>query len=138
LINLLCIAEDMPEPSNKAYVDTTRRDKFGVPALRVYHRYCGRDLAARSALYAQAKRVLRTAGALPIYCYHLNSFSHAIGTCRLGSSQKSSVVDPECRVWATKNIYIVDGSVMRTGGSVNPSLTIAANSLRVASLLAEN
>lgn len=138
LANLLCIAEDVPEPSNMVYLDRTRRDKFGMPALRVYHRYCSRDLAARNALYAQAKRILRAAGALPIYCYHFDSFSHAIGTCRLGSSQKSSVVNPECGLWGTKNIYIVDGSVLGTVGSVNPSLTIAANSLRVASLMADS
>jgi choline dehydrogenase-like flavoprotein len=83
-----------------------------------------------------AKKILCAAGALPVYCFHINTFSHAIGTCRFGDNASTSVLDPECRVWGIKNLFVLDGSFMPSGGSVNPSLTIAANSLRVAKILA--
>lgn len=137
LLNLLCIAEDMPQYSNRVYIDISSKDAFGMPALRVYHRYTRRDLEARNALYGVAKRILIAAGALPVYCFHIDTFSHAIGTCRFGNDPASSVLDPECRVWGIKNLFVVDGSFMPSGGSVNPSLTIAANSLRVAKILAD-
>lgn len=136
LLNLLCIAEDMPQHANRAYIDITSRDKFGMPALRVYHRYCERDLAARAALYSAAKRILMKAGALPVYCFPIDTFSHAIGTCRFGTGRDTSVLDPECRVRGIKNLYVTDASFMPSGGSVNPSLTIAANALRVSAMLA--
>ncbi len=136
LLNLLCIAEDIPQHSNRVYADITSLDKFGMPALRVYHRYCERDIAARNALYSVAKRILLKAGALPVYCFPINTFSHAIGTCRFGTDENASVLDPECRVRGLKNLYVTDASFMPSGGSVNPSLTIAANALRVSSMLA--
>ncbi len=42
-----------------------------------------------------------------------------------------SVLDPMCKVWGMKNLFVVDASFMPSGGSVNPSRTIAANALRV-------
>ncbi|MCX7677922.1 MAG: GMC family oxidoreductase [Spirochaetes bacterium] len=135
LYNLLCIAEDQPQYDNRVYIDNSMHDKFGMPLLRVYHRYTKRDIAARNALYSVAKRILFAAGTVPVYCYHINTFSHAIGTCRFGINSSTSVLDPECRVWGIKNLFVLDGSFMPSGGSVNPSLTIAANSLRVADIL---
>jgi choline dehydrogenase-like flavoprotein len=35
------------------------------------------------------------------------------------------------------NLYVSDGSALPTAGGVNPSLTIAANALRIGSLLAQ-
>lgn len=137
LLNLLCIAEDVPQYSNRVYPDISRSDRFGMPALRVYHRYAARDYAARKALYRVARRILVKAGALPVYTFPIETFSHAIGTCRFGTSPDTSVLDPECRVWGVKNLYVTDASFMPSGGSVNPSLTIGANALRVSSLLAK-
>ncbi len=137
LLNLLCIAEDQPQYANRVFIDISSKDKFGMPALRVYHRYTKRDIEARNALYSVAKKILLAAGALPVYCFHIDTFSHAIGTCRFGENSSSSVLDPECRVWGIKNLFVLDGSFMPSGGSVNPSLTIAANALRVAKILAD-
>jgi len=35
-----------------------------------------------------------------------------------------------------ENLFVVDASVMPTGGGLNPSLTIAANALRVGTAIA--
>jgi hypothetical protein len=131
LINQLCIAEDIPQYDNRVFADSTEKDIFGMPALKVYHRYHQRDIQARDALYRAAKRILRKAGALVFYTMPIETFSHALGTCRMGSSAELSVVNPECGIWGIKNLHICDGSVLSSGGSVNPSLTIAALSLRL-------
>jgi choline dehydrogenase-like flavoprotein len=132
LINLLCIAEDMPQYENRVYADSSKTDKYGSPALMVHHRYCERDIMARAALYAEAKKILRKAGALFFYPMPIETFSHALGTCRMGKKPETSVVDATCRVFGMENLYVIDGSVMPSGGSVNPSLTIAALSLKAA------
>ncbi|MBN2403554.1 MAG: GMC family oxidoreductase [Spirochaetes bacterium] len=135
LINLMCMAEDIPQLTNRVYIETGKRDKFGMPSLMVYHRYHKRDLDALRALYKKAKKIIFKAGGLPIGTLGFNTFSHAMGTCRMGVSKSASVVDPECRVWGLTNLYVIDASVMPSGGSVNPSLTIAALSLRASGML---
>lgn len=57
------------------------------------------------------------------------------GTCRFGKDPSKSVLDKNCRAHEVKNLYVVDGSFMPTSGGVPFTLTIAANSFRVASSL---
>lgn len=54
------------------------------------------------------------------------------GGCRFGNNPKTSVLDKNCKVWDTENLYVADGSFMPTGGSVPYTYTIYANSFRVA------
>jgi choline dehydrogenase-like flavoprotein len=63
---------------------------------------------------------------------------HVMGTCRMGNDPKSSVVDSNCRSHDHKNLFIAGASVFPTGGSANPTLTIAALSLRLAATIIEN
>jgi choline dehydrogenase-like flavoprotein len=47
------------------------------------------------------------------------------------------VLDPFCRVHDVPNLYVVDGSFMPTSGGAPPTLTILANSFRVADHILE-
>ena len=47
------------------------------------------------------------------------------------------MLDPWCRFFGIRNLFVVDGSFMPSSGGVNPSLTIAANGLRVGRFLVE-
>lgn len=58
--------------------------------------------------------------------------SHHIGTTRMGVDPATSVLDANCRVHGTLNLYIAGSSVFPTGGFVNPTLTIAALAIRLA------
>jgi choline dehydrogenase-like flavoprotein len=59
------------------------------------------------------------------------NYGHPCGTCKAGINPKQSVVDSYCKVHGIKNLYVADASFMPTSGGTNPSLTIAANALRV-------
>jgi choline dehydrogenase-like flavoprotein len=61
--------------------------------------------------------------------------AHACGTCRFGSDPGTSVLDANNRAHELDNLYVVDSSFFPTSGGTNPSLTIAANALRVAAHL---
>ncbi|MBI2895060.1 MAG: GMC family oxidoreductase [Deltaproteobacteria bacterium] len=58
-------------------------------------------------------------------------------TCRMGADPKRSVVRMDGRTHDLRGLYIVDGSVLPTTPAVDPSLTIMANSMRVAKDVAE-
>jgi choline dehydrogenase-like flavoprotein len=59
-----------------------------------------------------------------------------MGTVRMGLDPATSPLDEQGRFRGIENLRIVDASAFPTPGGVNPSLTIAANSLRTTSLLA--
>jgi choline dehydrogenase-like flavoprotein len=136
LTGLLSVAEDQPRAENGVAVDPSRTDAYGLPALRVTHRYTRRDLAARAALVRRARRILRRAGAGLTVTWKVSTFSHAVGTVRMGPDERTSALDRWCAYRGLENLYVVDGSVMPTSAAVNPSLTIAANALRVGRHLA--
>jgi choline dehydrogenase-like flavoprotein len=133
---LLCLSEDLPRAENHVEVDRAREDANGVPLARVFHRYAPRDLAARRALSDEAARILRKAGALLRVRLPIHTYSHAVGTCRFGTDPGRAVLDPWCRFFGVANLFVVDGSFLPSSGGVNPSLTIAANGLRVGRRLA--
>lgn len=58
--------------------------------------------------------------------------AHACGTCRFGDNPSESVLNKYNRVHGLTNLYVVDASFFPSSGGTNPSLTIAANALRVA------
>ncbi|MBM3278654.1 MAG: GMC family oxidoreductase [Candidatus Handelsmanbacteria bacterium] len=134
--NLLCIAEDEPLPENQVSL-SAQRDVFGMELVQVQHRYTEADCARRDYLTAKARHVLRRAGAFLFKTYRLDSFSHAVGSVRFGTSPAESALDPNCRLWETENLFVTDSSFMPSSGGVNPSLTIAANALRVGEYLTQ-
>jgi choline dehydrogenase-like flavoprotein len=131
MTGLLVMAEDQPQRTNGVTIDPSRRDAFGLPQLQVSHHYTERDRLAGGVLLRQAKRVLRTAGAWIIYVHEMRSFSHAVGTVRMGTDARTSPLDRMCLFRGLDNLYVADASCFPTAAGVNPSLTIAANALRV-------
>ncbi len=61
--------------------------------------------------------------------------NHIQGTLRMGADPAASVVDSDLIMHQARNVVVVGTSVMPATGSVNPSLTAAALSLRAADRL---
>ena len=132
IAGLLVMAEDQPVVDNEVTIDCGVPTAFGLPQLTIRHRHTSRDVAARRALVRAAKSILAEAGAITTYVHPIETFSHAIGTARMGLDAASSAVDRFGRVHGVEALYVVDGSALPSVGAVNPSLTIAANALRIA------
>jgi choline dehydrogenase-like flavoprotein len=61
----------------------------------------------------------------------LAGVAHQSGTCRFGLDPKTSVLDENCKTHHVDNLYMADSSFSPSSSSVTPSLTNAANALRV-------
>jgi GMC oxidoreductase/putative NAD(P)-binding protein len=61
-------------------------------------------------------------------------YHHAGGMC-MSESSDLGVVDTDCRVWGTSNIYVAGASVFPSSGYANPTLTALAIAARLASSL---
>lgn len=128
---LLVIAEDDPRLENRVVLSESVRDCFDMPVIKVDHSYSVQDIERRDFLVQKARKILRKAGGLFSNVFEIDTFSHAVGTLRFGKEPATSVLDQNCRLWGLSNLYVLDGSFMPTSAGLNPSLTIAANSLRV-------
>jgi choline dehydrogenase-like flavoprotein len=137
LLGLIVMAEDQPRASNRVQLEPLRSDCFGRPRARIHHRHTKRDRAARRALMARAKQVLGEAHAAFTLAMPVTTFSHAMGTVRMGEHPRRFPVAPDGRFRGVDNLWITDASVFPTSAAVNPSLTIAANALRVAACMSD-
>lgn len=133
---LVVIAEDEPRRENRIEICRSRTDRYGLPRATITHTYTLRDLRARRRLMRVARRVLRAAGARLAASFRIRTFSHAVGTIRMGTDPRTAPLDQWCRFRGLDNLWVTDGSCMPRSGAVNPSLTIAANALRAAHRIA--
>jgi choline dehydrogenase-like flavoprotein len=57
---------------------------------------------------------------------------HQLGTMAMADDPGQGVVDPDCRVFGTDNLFVAGSSVFPTSGYANPTLTLVALALRLA------
>lgn len=57
---------------------------------------------------------------------------HHMGGTRMASTPKEGVVDSNCLVFGTQNLFIAGSSVFPSGGHANPTFSIVQLSLRLA------
>jgi choline dehydrogenase-like flavoprotein len=64
--------------------------------------------------------------------------AHPLGTCRMGTDPRTSVVDPHCQTHDVRGLFVIDGSVTPTSLGVNPQITLLAIAEKSAEWGAEN
>jgi choline dehydrogenase-like flavoprotein len=131
-IEFTTILEDFPYERNRVVAHPTQ------PGDVIWEYSAPHELRYRSKLlidaFANAVRDdFEVVAKLPLGRLNM---THACGTCRFGDDPQSNVLDRECRVHSVDNLYVLDSSFLPSSGGINPSLTIVANSLRVADTIA--
>jgi choline dehydrogenase-like flavoprotein len=80
------------------------------------------------------RQLLEAAGAISVRDFGLSPLLgwHLMGTARMGTDPRRSVVDSTNRAHDVPNLFVADASSFPTGGGVNPTATIQAVALRCA------
>lgn len=135
MLSLSGISESLPHPGSYIDLDPVAVDDNNVPIARI-HSYVDEMAVKRIRFMASVCRnVLKASGAeAPIEefsSYDIFSSTHVFGTCRMGDSPESSVVDRWGKSHRWENLYILDSSIFpSSGGGESPGLTIQALALR--------
>lgn len=134
-MSIVASTTSLPLDRNNITLDPVSRDRRGRPAIRMTYRDHPDDLAMAGFLEDRAMELMDAAGAVKSWRYGVRPSAggpHLLGTCRMGSDAKSSVVDPDHRSHDVPNLFICDGSSFVTSGRGQPTMTIMALAFRAA------
>jgi len=131
--------EQAPLAENRVYLGRTR-DQFGMPRAGVISRLSEADLASAataSRLFAEALKdsgvgELEAPVAPPSPDDIWRGMAHHMCTTRMHDNPAQGVINRDCLVHGTANLYCAGSSVFATGGYANPTLTLLALSVRLA------
>jgi len=142
--------EQSPDPENRVTLSSEYTDHLGLPRPCVSYdlsNYAKKGMAEAkrlaTAIFKQLGATEYTneppgspsqfewpSGSSELIRYH--GGGHIVGTYRMGTDKSNSVVNADQRSWDHDNLYLVGGGTFPTVSTANPTLTIAALSLRTA------
>jgi choline dehydrogenase-like flavoprotein len=134
--------ECLPRWENYVTLDPDKKDAWGIPVLHIEASYGENEKAMASAMREDLAAILdemklseRTLPGTELSIFGKNV--HECGTARMGNDPKKSVVDRNCRVHDSRNVFVSDGAVFVTQGCYEPTLTIMAISARTGEHIAQ-
>ncbi|MBB2964905.1 GMC oxidoreductase [Methylobacterium sp. R2-1] len=140
-------AEQAPNPDSRVTL-SDRRDRLGMPQLKVDWRLSALDIdSIKRSYHVLASELSRTGTGRLDYDEeelvdrtrrHGLVGGHQIGTTRMADDPRRGVVDRDCRVHGTSDLYVASASVFPSSGQANPTHTIAALALRLSERLTQD
>jgi choline dehydrogenase-like flavoprotein len=129
---LAAMMEDLPYLENRVLL-SDRPSADGRQRLRIQYRLRASEIERRAVFLRLLRDVLQPFRKITLGSGRDNTnLGHVCGTCRFGTDPRSSVLNSQNRAHEVDNLYVVDTSFFPSSAGLNPSLTVAANALRVA------
>ena len=132
--------------SSKKFVDLdpARKDEFGMPLPRVHLHYEDSDIAmardmvekCEEIIHSGDGEVIESPGTVGVDDLVID-LNHWVGTVRMGTDPRTSVVSTEGRSHDVSNLFVADASVFPAYPEKNPTLTNIALSWRTADRVVE-
>ena len=126
--------ECLPDKKNNVSLEGTKKDKWGLPLLKIEMEYGENEKAMRDDMINDAKEMLGAGD--PEWVVEINDPSvpgmtiHEMGTARMGSDPKTSVLNKFNQCHDAPNVFVTDGACMVSTACQNPSLTYMALTAR--------
>ncbi|MSU48177.1 MAG: hypothetical protein EXS37_03645 [Opitutus sp.] len=129
-------AEGLPDERNTITLDPAMKDARGLPVARVTYAWGVNDVKLAAAGRDKAAEMMAASGARKVRI-GLNYGAHAMGSCRMGSDARTSVVNAFGQCHDIRNLFIADTSVFVTGSGLNPTLTAMVIASRSADFISD-
>lgn len=132
--------EQIPRPDSRvSLIDKT--DALGMPQIRVDWRYGADDIDSVERTLALFAQEFKQSG-VGQFEYNRDTLEHDlmrfgaygghhIGTTRMGTDVRTSVVDSNCQIHGVRGLYVAGSAVFPTSSQANPTLTLIAMALRL-------
>ena len=126
-------------PNQHCYcdIDPDVVDQWGIPALRFHWQWGENELRMARDMQETVRSIIETAGGTffttavpngspPYGIADGGVIIHELGTARMGTSPKTSVLNKYCQAHDVKNLFVTDAASFVTNPDKNPTLTIMA------------
>lgn len=138
-VSLASLVEQSPDAENRVTLDPEKKDANGMPLPRLHYDFSDYTRAGLKAAAETQKKILETIGATNIgQMSEFQGSGHVIGTVRMGRDAKNAVVDADLRSFDHPNLFMLGSGTFPTSATANPTLTIAATSLRAVEAIANS
>lgn len=140
-LRLSLSTEVLPDPNNRVTL-STQTDTSGIRRPRINFSVGAYTRAAFGPALQIIGQLVQTMGATiveqdaSVDPGHYNGAGHVMGGCRMAASAADGVTNSDARAFDHPNLYIVGAALWPTCGTANPTLTVAALSLRAADHIA--
>lgn len=140
-MSLYGMGEMLPRFDNKVTLHPTRTDRYGLPELVIDCSFGDNDKQMMKDIASTGETMLKSAG-----CYDVEGIVgdsppgtaiHEVGTARMGTDPKSSILNANHQAHDVPNLFVTDGASWASCGWVNPSLTFMAMTARAANFAAK-
>ena len=111
-----------------------------MPGVKINYKLSKNTKKMLSHGISQCKKLLKEAGAKNITAFGpvRNTGWHLVGTAKMGTTKKNSVVNKFGQCHDVKNLFIVDSSIFPSSSGVNIASTVQAVSLMISDHIKEN
>ncbi|KAB7731165.1 GMC family oxidoreductase [Rudanella paleaurantiibacter] len=130
------MGETIPKETNYVALDSSLKDPFGIPQLKIAIDYDANDDKMVKDYQEQMTEMFTVAGFTNIRVRddHRNPGLdiHEMGGARMGNDPKTSILNKWNQVHSCPNVFVTDGACMTSTSTQNPSLTYMALTARAA------
>jgi choline dehydrogenase-like flavoprotein len=127
---------------NSVSLDPQVKDAWGIPVLRFNYRFGDNEQKMAADMSEAAREMFDAAGFEVVDVgrkVRTQGWSiHELGTARMGTDPKTSVLNRFQQAHDVSNLFVVDGSSHVSASCVNPTWTIMALAWRACEYLAEH
>lgn len=128
--------EMLPKFENQVALHATNKDKWGIPQLHFNVQWSDNERLMMEDAADTAANMIRSAGGIDVKSNVSIDGAppglaiHEVGTARMGNDPKESVLNGFNQAHDIANLFVTDGSSYCSSGTVNPSLTFMALTVR--------
>ena len=127
--------EMIPNEDSYCELDPVQVDQWGIPVLRFHWKWSEHETNQAAHMVktfaeivdkmgGKVQGTIQTDGSKAIATG--GSIIHEVGTVRMGSDPKKSVLNEFGQAWEVKNLFVTDGATFVSNADKNPTLSILA------------
>lgn len=133
--------EMLARKENRVTINKDKRDAWGIPVLHVECTHSDNERAMVKDEIETLKEMADEAGFETLSVNDVMAPPglgiHEIGTARMGTDPKTSVLNKYNQSWDVKNLFVTDGASFVSSGCQNPTLTMMALTVRACDYLVD-